>query len=987
MSEQVNISFGYGEQQNLPEKENGQLLFTTDTKKIYLDMNDERYALGGGTTNPETPTSEVFGDPISNYAGSAGFEWIGVKNENIPSNIEMLNPNDQNKNNRACYILSNTAETKAALSILKNKVKELPWENYISLYATNPSAKVGKNFTICTGYEETLAKGENTFDLSSDITYTVKVSTINNKDDYINIFIDYDSWNGMSQDSGVRKNNDEITNLAIQNANIYIESKFIPFVSSIALIPKSTQGYLESSHRSDSARYILAIDIENCKIWTNGAIYKGWGWDDVTDANGIYLMGINAYLRADDFPNIGTMEVEEYSFVTGTNNSATGSGSFVTGAYNIGNGSYTMVGGRNNKVNYGGTAFGRGNNVNGQLSSALGQYNELNGHNSAAIGNGLITTNTQEVAIGNYNLSTKNQTLFSIGNGQEENRHNVFEITNNGKAIMDSSSVNELDSDNATINQLTVSEKLNAPDILNIKTVNKKPEVPELNTLYTITEDDTEWLYVEKYGEIWDGTIATEFDGGSGLEEDPFLISTAEQLAAAVNMSGYNVDNLFQIDEKNIIMSDGNNGIKRALKNVPKGIYTFFALENVSAPYQNTDIYVNDKREYYFGNTSCQSFVYVNKEDTTSITITYGNGFTVASTKEELTNEISKIKVFYTPLNPHYKLTKNILLNDVSSKNWYNNTNNKEWFIGEFNGVVPDGYFQKALDGRNTKTQIAFSGNIDGNGYKICGLYYSNDTTSNCSALIPNTQSNDGVNIENLFIDNSYVISQKYAGILTGVISNGAKVNFNKCGILKDVIIKSINGDGAGGLVGYVNGYDTECVIKNCYNIMPYENYIISSSQKGGAMVGIGWGQKSGEAGIHLTIKNSYGIRYLYNDQGVSQRESKKEYLNNYYAVSNYNTNSGHKITASSGTQVQSNKMIGLNALNNMPNLNENSVFVATEEYPKLHLQLLTPWKQVGGISEEIAENILTKLLNDKIIVSPNQPVGKADGTIWIQLV
>jgi hypothetical protein len=65
--------------------------------------------------------------------------------------------------------------------------------------------------------------------------------------------------------------------------------------------------------------------------------------------------------------------------------------------------------------------------------------------------------------------------------------------------------------------------------------------------------------------------------------------------------------------------------------------------------------------------------------------------------------------------NSYFKLTRNILLNDVSSDTWYENENNKEWFIG----IPNQGYYLN-----NSVEITTFKGNIDGNGYKILGLYY-----------------------------------------------------------------------------------------------------------------------------------------------------------------------------------------------------------------------------------------------------------------------
>ena len=52
-------------------------------------------------------------------------------------------------------------------------------------------------------------------------------------------------------------------------------------------------------------------------------------------------------------------------------------------------------------------------------------------------GNGLITTNEGEAAFGNYNISVEGETLFSIGNGtDEDNRSNALEVKADGTVWM-----------------------------------------------------------------------------------------------------------------------------------------------------------------------------------------------------------------------------------------------------------------------------------------------------------------------------------------------------------------------------------------------------------------------------------------------------------------------------------------------------------------------------------------------------------------------
>ena len=52
---------------------------------------------------------------------------------------------------------------------------------------------------------------------------------------------------------------------------------------------------------------------------------------------------------------------------------------------------------------------------------------------------------------------------------------------------------------------------------------------------YSDSGCDVVWFYK---GDIWDGTKASAFAGGSGIETDPYLISTAEQLAYLISSSG-----------------------------------------------------------------------------------------------------------------------------------------------------------------------------------------------------------------------------------------------------------------------------------------------------------------------------------------------------------------------------------------------------------------------------------------------------------------
>lgn len=86
-------------------------------------------------------------------------------------------------------------------------------------------------------------------------------------------------------------------------------------------------------------------------------------------------------------------------------------------------------------------AEGLGSHAEGSNTSAIGKYSHAEGINSNAFGNyshtegnNTITTNDAEHASGKYNISMLNKTLFSIGNGSnEDNRHNVLHISNTGE--------------------------------------------------------------------------------------------------------------------------------------------------------------------------------------------------------------------------------------------------------------------------------------------------------------------------------------------------------------------------------------------------------------------------------------------------------------------------------------------------------------------------------------------------------------------------
>ena len=79
------------------------------------------------------------------------------------------------------------------------------------------------------------------------------------------------------------------------------------------------------------------------------------------------------------------------------------------------------------------TAFGSGNKALGNSSFVIGQNNEARGDASIAMGKGSITTGDYQVVMGKYNeLDTENKYLFIVGNGEYNNKKNIFAIGRDG---------------------------------------------------------------------------------------------------------------------------------------------------------------------------------------------------------------------------------------------------------------------------------------------------------------------------------------------------------------------------------------------------------------------------------------------------------------------------------------------------------------------------------------------------------------------------
>lgn len=126
----------------------------------------------------------------------------------------------------------------------------------------------------------------------------------------------------------------------------------------------------------------------------------------------------------------------ERSVIVGYNNNVAGHYDAVFGLKNVVNADYSLTGGQNNIVSGGShLVAGSGNKVSGQFNIASGQDNKNLGWNGAVIGRELIVGegHTAQTVLGQYN-DNKSNTVLEIGWGSSDNRKNVFEVLQDGRA-------------------------------------------------------------------------------------------------------------------------------------------------------------------------------------------------------------------------------------------------------------------------------------------------------------------------------------------------------------------------------------------------------------------------------------------------------------------------------------------------------------------------------------------------------------------------
>ena len=266
--------------------------------------------------------------------------------------------------------------------------------------------------------------------------------------------------------------------------------------------------------------------------------------------------------------------------------------------------------------------------------------------------------------------------------------------------------------------------------------------------------------------------------------------------------------------------------------------------------------------------------------------------------------------------NTYYKLTANIYLNDITKINW-------ETGVAE-DGYTPNTWFEN----------VAFQGNINGDGYVVYGLYYNTGNTSDAFGywgygLIPRVNDGTTVNITALGVDNAYVKASNSASAFVGftgptyyVTGEYAVANIDQCYVGENVYLAAF---AAGAFRG--GNYNGEVNITNSYSLAT----VVSSESNTSGFVGGVWNAR-------VTVNNSYNAKGTLCHHWNSFTQGSNNYATGFDADK---TAQGEGLVAFRATKLDAANMQGTDALTNaskMPNLNTNDKFEATETYPVLKI-------------------------------------------------
>lgn len=243
--------------------------------------------------------------------------------------------------------------------------------------------------------------------------------------------------------------------------------------------------------------------------------------------------------------------------------------------------------------------------------------------------------------------------------------------------------------------------------------------------------------------------------------------------------------------------------------------------------------------------------------------------------------------------NGHYKITKDLYLNDVEAINWSTGEVVKE-------GYVPNVWVSSIATDGGAST-------VHGDNHVIRGLYVNDTATDKKHAFW--TYSYSGVKMYDLGFDNAFVKAKGPAGIIFSNAKTGGTKTFvfEGCYVGENAtVISTENSAGA----FYAWGAAANMTFKNCYSVAS-----VSGAGKTGSFATDVWGNTK------MTFENCYGL-------GAFRLNT-----NNTWTYKN----SYCDVAANGLTGVSAANMKGMDALtaeNKMPNLGD--AYAATEGYPVL---------------------------------------------------
>lgn len=307
-----------------------------------------------------------------------------------------------------------------------------------------------------------------------------------------------------------------------------------------------------------------------------------------------------------------------------------------------------------------------------------------------------------------------------------------------------------------------------------------------------------------------------------------------------------------------------------------------------------------------------------------------GDGSSMANAYEIST--IGQLAYFVAQGWGNAKLVNDIYINDVDKIDWSTgaildeNYTPNTWFYGTDNGAA----YYIGFGGKK-----AFSGNFDGNGFTIHGLWYSPDFDKITAGLFPGGSS---ATIRNLQIANSYVVGGRFVGALSSTFSGTVEnVVVDNTVTVKQKRNLTTDSFSVGGLIGYSNGV----TIKGCASTAK----LIGDSHKYG-LIGTSWGTK-----IDASNCFSYGVQPFTTSIGsktFANAEEANTFYSNLYKVTDVYTDVtsrantvSYKLGEESAshevftfTKLTSDQMKGKSALDNMPAMSKD-LWYATDDLPK----------------------------------------------------